>query len=204
MDWNTPFAAQARVRAARLSSNPLNSDVFAEVRQLMALSWIPHVNLRDYQGDWSVMPLRCLKTHQNAHPVLQGFAQEEGGDWQDLPVLQAAPGLGSLLGTIACPLKSARLMRLAAGAEIKPHRDPGLAWEYGEARLHLPLCTDPQVRFMVGGHRVTMNQGELWYLNADVEHSVVNAGSGDRIHLVVDVKVNDWLRMAILNGATAA
>lgn len=200
---STPVA-KVPILAARLFSDLLDSAVLHELAGLSALPWVDHVNQRDYSGRWSVLPLRCLKAYRHAHPLLQGFAQEEEGEWQDLPALRDAPALTALLRRIACPLKSVRLMRLAAGAAIKPHRDPGLAWEYGEARLHLPVRTDPQVSFTVAGWRVPMNQGELWYLNADTEHAVVNASVEDRIHLVVDAEVNDWLQATILAAAPAA
>lgn len=186
------------VLAACLMRHPLSEALTSELEYLNTLSWTAHVNQRDYQGDWDVLPLRCLDIHGDSHPILQGFAHEGGADWRDLPVLHRAPALHALINTIHAPLKSARLMRLAPGAEIKRHRDAGLAWEYGEARLHLSLRTDPRVIFMVGGQRVLMGQGELWYLNADVEHSVVNSGVEDRIHLVVDCAVNEWLQTAIL------
>ena len=39
-----------------------------------------------------------------------------------------------------------------------------------------------------------MNEGEAWYLNFSLEHSVRNGGATDRIHLVIDCIVNDWIR----------
>lgn len=196
----SPITTHPPTVAARLLANPLPLDLRLELEQLAALPWIAHVNQRDYQGSWDVLPLRCLSIHTDAHPILQGFVHEGEGTWQDLPVLASAPQLRRLLTDIPAPIKSARLMRLAPGAEIKPHRDPGLAWEYGEARLHLPLRTDPLVIFRVGGQQLPMREGELWYMNADLEHSVVNSSLEDRVHLVVDCEVNDWLRIAITDG----
>ena len=39
-----------------------------------------------------------------------------------------------------------------------------------------------------------MQPGECWYINANLLHRVSNKGVTDRIHLVVDCLVNDWLR----------
>jgi len=196
---SSAVAISSPIRAARLLECALSPELWQELEHLCAVPWIPHVNQRDYQGSWDVLPLRCLSTHHHAHPILQGFAHDGEGAWQDLPILTRTPQLHNLLKNIPAPLKSVRLMRLAAGAEIKPHRDPGLAWEYGEARMHLPLRTDPRVIFWVGGQQISMREGELWYMNADLEHSVVNASTQDRIHLVVDCVVNDWLHMALSN-----
>ena len=171
-----------------------------ELAQLLQQSWVDHVNRKDYSGGWDVLPLRCQREHVDAHPALQGFAIANGEAWQDLPVLAACPAIHAFLQTLACPLKSVRLMRLRAGAEIKPHRDYGLSLEYGEARLHLSLQTSDKIYFYVNHQRVPMNAGELWYINADQEHAVQNLGNEDRINLVVDCVANDWLRERLVLG----
>ena len=188
------------IAAARLCHGLLTSELSAELVELSDNPWVDHPNHRDYQGGWNVLPLRTLEVHAQSHPILQAFALESPGKWQNLADLQRSPAILSLLRRLECPIKSARLMRLAAGAQIKPHRDRGLSMEYGEARLHLPLRTDPAVVFLVGGQAVPMREGELWYMNADLEHSVNNGSCEDRVHLVVDCEVNDWLRRVIENG----
>ncbi|ARU27700.1 aspartyl/asparaginyl beta-hydroxylase domain-containing protein [Cellvibrio sp. PSBB006] len=171
-----------------------------ELAQLMQQPWVDHVNRKDYSGGWDVLPLRCQRVHVDAHPVLQGFAIANGEDWQDLPVLARCPAIKAFLQTLRCPLKSVRLMRLKAGAEIKPHRDYGLSLEHGEARLHLSLQTSDKIHFYVNHQRVPMGAGELWYINADQEHAVQNLGDEDRINLVIDCVANDWLREQVTLG----
>ena len=39
-----------------------------------------------------------------------------------------------------------------------------------------------------------MKEGEAWYLNFNLKHSVVNRSAEDRVHLVIDCVLNDWLR----------
>lgn len=168
--------------------------IHEEVQGLLRQNWIAHVNHRDYTGDWDVLPLRCQRQHITAHPVLQGFAVETGDEWEYLPVLDNCPTLRKFLHSFPCSLKAVRLMRLKAGAEIKPHRDQGLCIEQGEARLHLPIQTSGGVTFTVNEKPVSMDAGELWYLNADQVHAVSNRGSEDRINLVIDCEANDWLR----------
>ena len=89
---------------------------------------------------------------------------------------------------------SARLLNLRRGAAIKADRDAELAFEKGEARLHVPIVTNPGVEFVIDGERVVMEAGACWYINANLTHRVANHGDTDRIHLVVDCGVNDWLR----------
>ncbi len=69
-----------------------------------------------------------------------------------------------------------------------------MAFEKGEARLHFPIVTNPQVEFYVDGIRVDMQPGTCWYINANLIHQVINKGKTDRIHLVIDCVVNNWLR----------
>ena len=38
-----------------------------------------------------------------------------------------------------------------------------------------------------------MQEGEAWYLNFNLPHRVKNGSSSDRLHLVMDCTVNDWL-----------
>lgn len=83
-------------------------------------------------------------------------------------------------------------MRLNAGAVIKPHKDHALGYEDGDFRLHIPIVTNPDVNFMLGGERIVMNEGTCWYINANEEHAVSNNGLTDRIHLVIDGKRNEW------------
>lgn len=175
----------------------------AEVRHLLELEksiWIDHVNTKDYIGHWDVLPLRCQRQYRRAHPVLQGFSIAIGNDWENLPVVDSCPGLQSIFNQLQCPIKSARLMRLHAHAEIKPHRDYGLGMEYGEARLHLPIYINDAVSFIVDQKIIPMCAGELWYFNADQTHEVYNHSNEDRINLVIDCVVNDWLREKIKAG----
>ncbi len=164
-----------------------------EVQLLAQQHWCLHVNKADYQGGWDVLALRCAAQHQYAHAILQSFAIEEHAQWQDLPLLDQLPSVKDFLRLLPVTIKSVRLMRLHPGALIKPHRDPGLCLEQGEARLHLPLQTNPELSFYVADQQVQMQEGELWYINADQTHWVENKGASARINLVIDCEVNDWL-----------
>ena len=165
----------------------------AEVESLLQNPWVDHVNKNDYQGGWDVLPLRCQRQHLSAHPILQGFSIAKGDDWENLPVLAQCPAIESILTQLQCPIKAARLMRLKAGAEIKPHCDQGLSMEFGEARLHVPIHTSADVSFIVDKKLIPMRAGELWYFNADQVHEVYNRGADDRINLVIDCVANEWL-----------
>lgn len=78
-----------------------------------------------------------------------------------------------------------RLAKLKAGGTIPVHID-GAAYFALQHRLHIPLTTNPDVVFDVGGARKHMAVGEIWEINNVIHHSVYNLGDSDRIHLVVD------------------
>ncbi|GLQ30245.1 aspartyl/asparaginyl beta-hydroxylase domain-containing protein [Litoribrevibacter albus] len=181
----------------RLETQVPLDDLKKDVQTLTDANWIPHVNQRDYCGSWDVLPLRSLAEHKDAHPILQGFAIQCGEDWVDLPILERLPSLKGLLNRLQCPIKSARLMRLHGGSEIKPHRDHGLSLAFGEARLHIPIESNERLEFWINDQQVPMQEGEMWYLNVDQTHHVINRGSQSRINLVIDCVANDWLLQKI-------
>ncbi len=108
------------------------------------------------------------------------------------------------MGMLRCPLKSVRLLKLTAGSNIREHRDDDLGWDAGEIRLHVPIITDPAVDFFLNGQRVVMREGECWYLDLSLPHRVQNRSEVDRIHLVIDCLLNDWLRATIDAGQEMA
>ena len=68
------------------------------------------------------------------------------------------------------------------------------------ARLHIPIQTNPETRFMawhLNGRQVQehLDTGSLWYLDTRKPHAVSNQnGAQDRIHLVIDAVVNEALQ----------
>lgn len=186
------------MRCARLNTAIDIPAVLSGLQSLTEDLWQAHVHQSVYQGGWQVLPLRCAAGHATAHPVLQSFQlHSDSGQWINLPVLKSQPALMDCLDQFIendCRLQSARLMRLDAGAHIFPHRDPIGSWQQGEARLHFPIISDNRVAFYVAGEAVPMAVGECWYINAAEEHEVINNSPLSRVHLVLDVMVNQWLQ----------
>ena len=168
-----------------------------DASRFQADEWVPHFNIHNYQGEWSVVPLRAVKGAGLAifpdPTAAEGYVEtEQMGRCQYVPELLAA---------FECDMETVRFMKLAAGAHIKRHRDYALGLEDGLCRIHIPATTNPQVEFILADEPVRMAPGEAWYLNVNNYHSVENRGTTDRIHLVADCVVNDWLRTMIENSA---
>lgn len=172
----------------------------AEAAALPAEAWTRHFVPGNYRGDWSVAPLRAPAGA--SHPIMQITSPPECRDWVETEWLSACPSIAAFLTRLDCPLAAARLMRLGPDSEILEHFDHDLAADFGMARLHVPLTTSPQVEFLLNRRAVDMAPGECWYLRLADPHAVTNRGASDRIHLVIDAEVNDWLA-ALLLGAAA-
>lgn len=108
--------------------------------------------------------------------------------------LQQCPYLNSILDHFQCEKETFRIHLLDGHSTIKAHRDIGYSFEHGFVRLHIPIQTNDQVKLLVNGEYVNMQIGECWYCNFHETHEVRNEGEATRIHLIMDCKVNDWLK----------
>lgn len=162
----------------------------ADADTFAAHEWAPHFNRHIYEGDWSGIALRALPGAPEAL-FSDPYAKASFADTAAMARVRYIP---EVLAAIPCELTSVRLLKLAAGSSIRRHRDYRLGPEDGEVRLHIPVRTDADVVFLLDEARVPMAEGELWFLNFNHYHSVANESRVDRIHLVIDCVVNDWLR----------
>jgi mannose-6-phosphate isomerase-like protein (cupin superfamily) len=179
------------IRCAQLN---LEFDLAQAQKEVAALPdvWRAHFQQLQYDGEWTVLPLRS--PGGGADDILPFALGNSPAVHADTPLLALCPAIAALLGSLKCPVLSARLLNLKRGATIHPHRDVELAFENGEARIHFPIFTNPGVEFVIDDQRVVMAEGSAWYVNANLTHQVANRGDADRIHLVVDCQVDDWLR----------
>ena len=169
----------------------------ADLARLSAEGWLPHFNRDRYAGDWSGLVLRG--------PAGGGDSLYSGGEaFEDRPLLARCPAFQAVMTTFQCPLRSVRLLRLGPGAVIREHRDYDLGPDRGEVRLHVPVRTHDGVDFRLRNRRVVMGEGETWYLDLSQPHRVANRGERDRIHLVLDAVLDDWLAALIAVEAPPA
>jgi hypothetical protein len=117
-------------------------------------------------------------------------------EWQPLikPVLEAATAdYGYARGTFPRVM----LARMSPGGVIHPHRDtnPAAKWPH---KIHVPLLTNPDVTFYIGGIGHHFEEGEAVEVNNMGPHGVRNQGPTDRIHLIfeyydLDQPEPDWI-----------
>lgn len=75
--------------------------------------------------------------------------------------------------------------KLMAGGIIKPHVDTHPSFRYGH-RIHIPISTNPRVRFMIDGRPYQLEVGQAYEINNQKRHSVMNKGDEDRITFIFD------------------
>jgi quercetin dioxygenase-like cupin family protein len=163
-----------------------------DLHNLAEYDWIRHFVAQNYEGDWSVIPLRAQAGTR--HPVMMIYSNPTTKEFEDTPMLKACPYFREVLDRFKCPLQAVRLMRLTPGSVIKEHSDHDLSAERGTARIHVPVVTGPDVEFYLNGSRITLDAGSAWYLRLSDPHHVQNKSDHDRVHMVIDASVNEWLR----------
>ncbi|WP_162932357.1 aspartyl/asparaginyl beta-hydroxylase domain-containing protein [Solimonas sp. K1W22B-7] len=114
-----------------------------------------------------------------------GDNDDTRGPMRPTAALRRCPYIRQALASFETVIGRTRLMRLEAGAEVPPHFDSHYYW-HDRVRVHLPVVSDPEVRFVCDGHELHMAPGEAWLLDNSRSHAVVNASGVARIHLVFD------------------
>lgn len=95
---------------------------------------------------------------------------------QDIIARHYPPG-GTIIRAMAA--------KLLVGGIIKPHTDRHPSFHHGH-RIHIPITTNPRVRFMIDGRPYKLQVGQVYEINNQKQHSVMNKGSEDRITFIFD------------------
>jgi len=172
---------------------PFHFDVKRMQEELMQIdngAWRLHYQKLHYEGDWSGLPFRSV--NGDAGNIF--VSPEITPEYKDTVFLNNSVYFKEVLSSFKCPLLSVRLLKLNAGAVIKEHKDAELNYEKGEIRIHIPVVTNDKVEFYLDKERMNLKEGECWYMNFNLPHSIVNNSGTDRVHLVIDAKVNDWVQ----------
>lgn len=143
-----------------------------------------------HSGDWTGLSLR---SEGGDHGTTSTGLFPSGEPFEYTAVVRDTPYFRELLESFACPQRSVRLLHLSAGGRIETHVDSPLTFQHGILRLHIPIVTHPDVEFVIGGHRCAWRPGELWWGDFSQPHHVYNHSPINRVHLVMDVEINDYV-----------
>lgn len=154
--------------------------------------------LAQEEAAWNenVQRQRDYEVHEQTRSIVLLFAEIK--DWPAVEVSKE-PGWNRLAET-AIPLMHsiirqwyppggtiirAMAAKLLAGGRILPHRDAHPSFSVGH-RIHVPIVTNPRVRFMIDGRPYQLQVGEAYEINNQKVHSVMNKGAEDRINFIFD------------------
>lgn len=136
------------------------------------------------------------EVHRETESIVLIFTTGQG--WPDIEV-RKEPGWNRL-ADVAVPVmhdiiercypKGGTIIRamaakLLVGGKIRPHRDTHASFHNGH-RIHVPITTNPRVRFIIDGRPYMFQPGQAYELNNQLTHSVANKGSEDRITFIFD------------------
>jgi quercetin dioxygenase-like cupin family protein len=144
-----------------------------------------------HDGGWKALALVSNGGGTDAESLRMAKGQ---GDYKKTNIIAKCPYFEEVVDSFGCPVERVRLLRLEPGAKIHEHIDLGDGWAMKRVRLHVPIVTHDEVYFYVDGQRVIMKPGELWYCDFTKPHRVHNKSDIGRVHMVLDVVVDDWLK----------
>ncbi len=145
-----------------------------EVAAIPEAAWRPHP--QGYPGNDALTLITV-----NGDP----YSDARNGPMGPTAHLLACPYLMQVLEALGATWGRSRLMRLSGAAEVTPHVDTDYYWR-DHMRVHVPIVTQPTVRFLCGGEAINMAAGQCWIFDTWSLHSVHNDATRARIHLVAD------------------
>jgi hypothetical protein len=166
-----------------------------EVRFLDSHRWVDHYD-KDLADGWTAVP---LVSHDGTMDSTQSQFVGVWGQYKRTAICQQLPYFSEVLDAFKCPHGRIRIMKMLPGTIIRPHRDiksEVANYAFDQVRLHIPIFTNPEVIFSVGGENLNLKPGHLYYVNFSKLHYVRNDSDKIRVHLVLDLKINDFLRKA--------
>ncbi len=149
------------------------------------------------ESAWTEQLIRqqSYEVHQDTESIVMLFCDEtwpageihrEAG-WDRLAEV-AMPLIDHIINTYYTSggmLLRAMAAKLKAGGRISPHVDSLESFHMGH-RIHVPITTNPAVRFMIEGKPYRFEVGKVYELNNQKTHSVMNMSKEDRISFIFD------------------
>jgi hypothetical protein len=160
----------------------------AEVAELGEDAWRPHP--QGYPGNTA---LTLVTTGGDAD------SDAVTGAMLPTPYLLRCPYLMQVMASLGAVWGRSRLMRLSGHAEVTPHVDLNYYWRE-RVRVHVPIVTQPTVRFRCGDADIHMAAGECWIFDTWRMHHVINDAERARIHLVADTVGGDGFWQLVGRG----
>ena len=157
-------------------------------------AWFLNVNR---QNDYEV--------HKQTQSVVMVFCDGPANDLKvskeagwDLLAETAIPLMHDLIAKFYPPggtIIRAMAAKLLSGGRINPHFDSHPTFRASH-RIHVPVTTNPRVRFTIDGKPFHLEVGQAYEINNQKTHSVINSGKEDRITFIFDYMPPDFVARA--------
>lgn len=139
---------------------------------------------------------QSYEVHKQTESIVLVFT--DGAGWPEIEVRKepgwdrlaevAVPVMHDIIARCYPPggaIIRAMAAKLLAGGKIRPHKDSHPSFHHGH-RIHVPVTTNPRVRFIIDGRPYRFEVGQAYELNNQLQHSVANKGAEDRITFIFD------------------
>ncbi len=192
MDIETPLKSLGKIDAGSLRQAILDLDEDA---------WLGN---EQRQTDYEV--------HRQTQSIIMVFcdgpmddlAVSKQSGW-DLLAEAAVPVMHELIGRSYPPggtIIRAMAAKLVSRGRINPHFDSHATFRRSH-RIHVPITTNPRVRFIIDGRPYRMEVGEAYEINNQKTHSVMNSGYEDRITFIFDYLPPEQIAESRLDAAAS-
>jgi hypothetical protein len=182
--------AYAQFPIARKLTLHFDSDrLMADLASMPQEWWAAHLGPY-HDGGWEAI---SLWAPGGDHRGQRSF----GGAFAATEAMQRCRYIPEVLDIFPCIKSRVRLMRLRPDGHIFRHSDPLESIAPNLVRLHVPIMTNPGVKFLVDDTAVQMFPGEVWHVDVRFPHEVHNSGRSHRVHLVMDLVANDAIQQLL-------
>jgi hypothetical protein len=141
------------------------------------------------------------KSHQGGGGPSAGLNRANGpideigafaGDFTKTAAFRSTPYLEQLVDELDCEKQRVRIMELAPGADSVWQRDHEL--DRDVVRVHIPVITNRGVLMQICHEDCRWQAGELWFGDFAFPHRLRNTSRETRIHIVIDLVSNAFVR----------
>jgi hypothetical protein len=126
--------------------------------------------------------MRALPEHDSTH----------AGDFTKTQAFRSTPYLEKVVDEFECEKPRVRIVQLAPGADIAWHCDRELDRDL--VRVHIPVITNRAVLMQICDQDCRWLPGELWFGDFAFPHRLRNTSPETRIHIVLDLLSNAYVR----------
>ena len=166
-----------------------------DLSRLKGDEWLYHYD-PTLSSDYVALILYSVDGRDDGPEAQRHLPLSEYSRYRPTKLLERLPSFAGLLDDFRCAKGRVRISKLGPHASIGEHRDvryEAAGYPFGQIRLHIPLKTNPEVYFWIDRKRCVMDVGHLYYGDFTKRHWVENRSDEVRVHLVIDLMLNDWL-----------